>query len=131
MTEKQPADTPVVSTAVRRAQAWKGSSARVERASADQSGANKPRSNVHTFTPARRLAGKKAAPVSLAQQEPQEDQPEPDLRPAALFRLIFMLLLVAGGLVLVHALTGMSQLQDCVMSGRTNCAPINPPAPTN
>jgi hypothetical protein len=57
------------------------------------------------------------------------DPPDPkDPRRGALLRLIFVLLLVLGGLLLVHVLTNMSRLQDCVMSGRTNCAPIAVPA---
>jgi len=99
MTEQRPSD---------RARAWKGPSA--------------PASNVHAFTPRRKLA------VGQQPEGQPEDQPEPDLRRAALARLVFILLLVAGGLVVVHILGGMSRLQDCVMSGRTNCAPIAPAA---
>jgi hypothetical protein len=58
--------------------------------------------------------------------DPDDDPEEPDRRPGALLRLLIVLLLVIGGLVLVHVLRNMSQLQDCVMSGRTNCAPIYP-----
>jgi hypothetical protein len=58
---------------------------------------------------------------------PDPDDPEPDSRRSALVRLLIVLLLVLGGVVLVHKLTSMSHLQDCVMSGRTNCAPINLP----
>jgi hypothetical protein len=39
--------------------------------------------------------------------------------------LVFVLALVAAGLFLAHELRGVSQLQDCVMAGRTNCAPID------
>jgi hypothetical protein len=46
-------------------------------------------------------------------------------RRAALVGLAIILALVVGGLVLVHVLRGMSRIQDCVMSGRTNCAPID------
>jgi hypothetical protein len=35
--------------------------------------------------------------------------------------LVIILLLVAGGLVLTRVLRGMSQLQDCALSGRSNC----------
>jgi hypothetical protein len=48
----------------------------------------------------------------------------PDRRRAALM-LVFVLLLVIGGLALVHVLRNMSAIQDCAMSGRTNCAPID------
>jgi hypothetical protein len=46
-------------------------------------------------------------------------------RRAALIGLIFVLVLVVGGLLLTHILRGMSEIQDCAMSGRTNCAPID------
>jgi hypothetical protein len=49
---------------------------------------------------------------------------EPDSRRGALIGLVVILLLVVGGLVLTHVLHNMSRLQDCVMSGRSNCAPV-------
>jgi hypothetical protein len=52
------------------------------------------------------------------------DESLPDRRRAALM-LVFVLLLVIGGVVLVHVLRNMAQIQDCAMSGRTNCAPID------
>ena len=42
--------------------------------------------------------------------------------------LIVVVLLVVGGLWLQRHLRANAQLQDCVMSGRTNCAPIASPA---
>jgi len=48
----------------------------------------------------------------------------PNPRRAALVGLIVTLLLVIGGALLVHVLGRAAKLQDCVMSGRTNCAPI-------
>lgn len=50
----------------------------------------------------------------------------PDSRGPALIGLLIALLLVLGGLFLVHVLGRAGRLQDCVMSGRTNCAPIDP-----
>lgn len=44
---------------------------------------------------------------------------------AAVVGLIICLVLVGGALLLVHKLRAMSELQDCVMEGRTNCAPID------
>jgi hypothetical protein len=35
--------------------------------------------------------------------------------------LIIVVLLVVGALVLTHVLHSQSQLQDCVLSGRSNC----------
>ncbi|HMK85673.1 MAG TPA: hypothetical protein VK437_06930 [Steroidobacteraceae bacterium] len=43
---------------------------------------------------------------------------------AALLGILICLLLVLGGLVLVYKLKSMSDLQDCVMQGRSNCAPV-------
>jgi hypothetical protein len=42
-----------------------------------------------------------------------------------LLALLFVVVLVVGGLLLTQVLRHMSQLQDCVMSGRTDCAPID------
>lgn len=44
----------------------------------------------------------------------------------ALIALLVIVVLVAGGLWLAHTLHGVGRLQDCVMAGRTNCAPIAP-----
>lgn len=57
-------------------------------------------------------------------REPDDPEP-PDPRRKALLALFFVVVLVVGGLLLTHVLSHMSQLQDCVMSGRTNCAPID------
>jgi hypothetical protein len=46
-------------------------------------------------------------------------------RRSALIGLIIVLVLLGGGLWLIHVLRAASQLQDCVMSGRSNCAPID------
>jgi hypothetical protein len=66
---------------------------------------------------------------------PGESQPEvpkpvgregapdtPNRRRGALVGLVIVLLLVAGGLLLTRVLRGMSQLQDCALSGRSNCS---------
>jgi hypothetical protein len=51
-----------------------------------------------------------------------EETPDtPNTRRGALVGLVIILLLVAGGLLLTHVLRGMSQLQDCALSGRSNC----------
>jgi hypothetical protein len=59
--------------------------------------------------------------------EPQTDDESdvPDSRRGALIGFGVVLLLIVGGLVLSHLLRATSQMQDCVMSGRTNCAPID------
>lgn len=41
------------------------------------------------------------------------------------FALVMILLLVVGGWFLIQWLTSSSKMQDCIMSGRKNCAPID------
>jgi hypothetical protein len=48
---------------------------------------------------------------------------------AVLLALAVLLLLVLGGLYLFYALRDASQRQDCLMQGRSNCAPIDSGAP--
>ena len=61
---------------------------------------------------------------------PRDEQPEIEKRPPARrgpspgTLLIAVLLLVGLGYFLTGKLREMSRIQDCVMSGRTNCAPI-------
>ena len=56
-------------------------------------------------------------------EPPREEEPEPPgTRRGALVGLILVVLLVIGCLVLAHVLRGMSQLQDCALSGRSNCS---------
>jgi hypothetical protein len=50
-----------------------------------------------------------------------EDTEAPPTRRGALVGLVVVLLLVVGGLLLTRVLRGMSQLQDCALSGRSNC----------
>jgi hypothetical protein len=47
-------------------------------------------------------------------------------RTATLAGIALVLLLLVIGVFLAHKLAEMSRVQDCVMSGRTNCAPIEP-----
>jgi hypothetical protein len=60
--------------------------------------------------------------------QPQNDGPEPDSRQAALIGLAVVLLLVVAGYFLVGALQRNADMEDCLMSGRRNCAPIETPA---
>ena len=50
---------------------------------------------------------------------------EPGSRRGALLGLAVALLLIIIGLILVKVLGASGRLQDCEMSGRTNCAPID------
>jgi hypothetical protein len=71
-------------------------------------------------------------PDQWSPKEPEEpDVPKPrgsDVVPegagsrrGALVGLVLVLLLVIGGLLLTHVLRGMAQLQDCALSGRSDC----------
>jgi hypothetical protein len=54
-----------------------------------------------------------------------EPRPPPDPRRGALLGLFVALALIVIGLILVKLLGNAGRLQHCVMSGRTNCAPID------
>ena len=41
--------------------------------------------------------------------------------------VIFLVVLVGAGLWLANAMVGLRKTQDCVLSGRKNCAPISVP----
>ncbi|HEY6457394.1 MAG TPA: hypothetical protein VIY90_19125 [Steroidobacteraceae bacterium] len=67
----------------------------------------------------------------VPREDPQPEMPPvPDPRRAAVGGLVITLLLVLGGVLLVHVLNRTAKLQDCVMSGRTNCAPVDSPMKT-
>jgi hypothetical protein len=51
-------------------------------------------------------------------------------RTAALMGFIVILVLAIAGVILVRELRAKSNLEDCLMAGRSNCAPIEvPPRP--
>jgi len=56
-------------------------------------------------------------------EDPDQDDAH-DRRSHALFALGITVLLVIAGWVLIRELRDASRVQDCVMSGRTNCAPV-------
>ncbi len=58
--------------------------------------------------------------------ERHEDEGAP--RAGALIALVVIAVLVLAGLWLSRELRRSSSLQDCLASGRTNCAPIEAPA---
>jgi hypothetical protein len=64
-------------------------------------------------------------PEASSLVEPPEDDRPP--RSRALIGLLFMALLLVAAVYLVHALREKSRLEDCLMSGRGNCAPISLP----
>ena len=56
--------------------------------------------------------------------DPDQDD-APDGRRSAVIGLGIVVLLVVAGWLLVHVLHNTSRVQDCVMSGRTDCAPVD------
>ena len=49
----------------------------------------------------------------------------PDSRRGAVIGMLVAVALIVLGLILVKVLGNAGRLQDCVLSGRTNCAPLN------
>jgi hypothetical protein len=69
--------------------------------------------------------------MSNEAQEPapsQNDNRQPESRRGAVIGLIVVMLLVVVGYFLMTALRHESQLEDCLMAGRRNCAPLDIPA---
>jgi len=64
-----------------------------------------------------------AAAVSDSKKRESRDEQEGRVT-SSLAGLAFVLVLVIVGLLLVRVLKKQSELEDCLMSGRTNCAPI-------
>lgn len=63
-------------------------------------------------------------PDRWSPEEPDEPDSRNETAPTrrgALVGLVLVLLLVVAGLLLSHVLRDMSQLQDCALSGRSNC----------
>ena len=56
----------------------------------------------------------------------EPDQNQGGSRVPAIAGLAIAAVLLVAGLWLAHELTATSKLQDCVMSGRTNCDAIEP-----
>jgi len=62
--------------------------------------------------------------VDPAAPEPPEDDEVRD-NPFGLLPVIVLVVLVAGGLLIAFRLRDASSVQDCVSSGRKNCAPVD------
>jgi hypothetical protein len=60
---------------------------------------------------------------------PTRKSPPPASRRGALIGLIAAVLLVLVGLLVVRVLGETGRLQDCALSGRTNCAPVDAEPP--
>jgi hypothetical protein len=54
----------------------------------------------------------------------EDEQESADRQTSSLAGLAFALLLVVVGLFLVHSLRGKATMEDCLLSGRTNCEPM-------
>ena len=63
--------------------------------------------------------------MSTPPDNDENDEPGGPPR-GALMALVVIAVLIAGGLWLAHTLRGVGRVQDCVMAGRSNCAPITP-----
>jgi hypothetical protein len=71
-------------------------------------------------------------PSPAPRDDPDDDCGNgPRRRIAALLGLVLIVLLAVASAYLVRALRRESQLEDCLLSGRTNCAPITVPEPQN
>ena len=66
----------------------------------------------------------------MPEQEPKLNENTYSPR-AVLLALAVILVLVLGGLFLFYGLREVSQHQDCMMQGRSNCAPIDATSPGN
>jgi hypothetical protein len=64
----------------------------------------------------------------MPEQEPKTNQDTYSPR-AVLIGLALVLLLVLGCLYLFYSLSEVSQRQDCMMQGRSNCAPVEATTP--
>lgn len=64
----------------------------------------------------------------LRLSQPPDEHGDEQSRSRALIGLVVVALLVIAAVYLVHALRNESNLEDCLMSGRSNCAPIEVPS---
>src|SRR5205807_9803053 len=76
----------------------------------------------------KRLPAKRGLGSVPRMTQPPDDGHEPDSRRPALIGLVLVLALVVAAYFLVNALRKNANLEDCLMSGRRNCAPIEVPS---
>ena len=65
-------------------------------------------------------------PVNWEPKAIMSDPEDGGSRRGALVGLLVAVVMLAVGLWLAHDLTAASKMQDCLMSGRTNCNVIEP-----
>ena len=65
-----------------------------------------------------------------AMSENGDDGSDGQSRRAAVFGLLIVAVLVVAGYFLMTSLRNNANLEDCLMSGRRNCAPIEVPNST-
>lgn len=54
-----------------------------------------------------------------------EDEDPPPSRRGAIATLVLLAVAVLVAIFIINRLHSMSSMQDCLMSGRTNCAPVS------
>jgi hypothetical protein len=79
------------------------------------------------FTRARRQPSARRVGARNMNQRWVDNKDDAARRTAALMGFIVILVLAIAGVVLVRELTKKSRLEDCLMAGRHNCAPIEAP----
>jgi hypothetical protein len=72
-----------------------------------------------------RSSNSAAVPLPISDY-PMTDPEQGDDRRGAMAGLIIAVVLLAVGVWLARDLTAASKMQDCLMSGRTNCNTIEP-----
>jgi hypothetical protein len=60
-------------------------------------------------------------------RRPDDDDNDEDRQTRSLAGMAVVLALLVIGLFLVQKLSAASKLEDCILAGRTNCAPIDLP----
>lgn len=68
-------------------------------------------------------------PVQSGETSGRAVEPKRPHGPFGWFSLLILAALFVGGWLLVRRLQADAKIQDCVMSGRKNCAPIDTDAP--
>jgi hypothetical protein len=63
-------------------------------------------------------------PIERVWDQPIDDEMQADRQTASLAGLVVALALIVAGLFLVQRLHIESQIEDCLLSGRTNCGQL-------